>query len=186
MRIRTGLATGLLLVLAVAGCGTADGGGEVATAGGGGSTTSSAAPNADGERAQGLRYSQCMRDNGVPEFPDPEIGKDGGMSLDLPEGVDPQAVDAAQRECKQYLPNGGEPGKADPQVVAKLREYSRCMRENGVPRFPDPTDAGLQVENDELGIDPNSPAFKEAERKCASLRPSGRGDEPGLSDGEGR
>jgi len=186
MRIRTGLVAGLLLVLAVAGCGTADGGDKVATAGGDSSTTSSAAPNADSEREQGLRYSQCMRDNGVPKFPDPEIGKDGGMSLDLPEGVDPQAVDAAQRKCKQYLPNGGEPGKADPQVVAKLREYSRCMRENGVPRFPDPTDAGLQIENDKLGIDPNSPVFKEAEQKCASLRPSGKGDKPGLSDGEGK
>ena len=186
MRIGTGLVTGLLVALCVAGCGSTDGGDGVASAGGASSSASSAAPNADSEREQGLKFAQCMRDNGVPEFPDPKFGDDGGVSLDLPEGVDKATVDAAQEKCKPYMPNGGEPGKADPEVVAQLRVYSQCMRDNGVPNFPDPTDAGLQVDNDKLGVDTNGAVYKAAEEKCATSmpKPPEGGEGPGQSEGE--
>ena len=184
MRIM-GLATALLVVLCGAGCASTGGGDEVASAGGASSATSSTAPNADGERELALKFAQCMRDNGVPEFPDPKFGDDGGVSLNLPEGVDKAAVDAAEQKCKQYMPNGGEPSKADPQIVAQLRVYSQCMRDNGVPNFPDPTDEGLQVDNDKLGVDPNGEVYQAAQEKCADSMPKGPdGEGPGLSEGK--
>jgi hypothetical protein len=172
MRIRAGLALGLLLVLGAAGCGSADGGDGVATAGGRASATSSArAGQPVDDKENWLRFSRCMRENGVPNFPDPEINDGGGVSLSLPAGVDKEKIDAAQATCKQYLPNGGEPQKADPQVVAQQRKFSQCMRENGVPKFPDPTDAGLQVNGDALGMGPDDPTLKAAETACSRHMP---------------
>ena len=30
---------------------------------------------------QGLAFAQCMRENGVPDFPDPQVNGDGGMIM---------------------------------------------------------------------------------------------------------
>jgi hypothetical protein len=156
----------------LAGCGTA-GGDEVATAGGK-STTSNANPAGGDERDNALKFAQCMRDNGLPEFPDPKIGPDGEVQMSTPDGVDQQKADAATEKCRQYLPNGGEPQKIDPQLLDQLRKYSQCMRANGVPNFPDPDEnGGIQIDNDKLGIDPQSPQFKQTEAKCQKLMPGG-------------
>lgn len=171
MRMRMGVAFALLLACVMAGCGDADGDDGVATAGGRASASASAKPDTGDEREQLLRFARCMRENGVPEYPDPEIDSGGGTSLNLPEGVDPRAVQAAEEKCKEHLPNGGEPQKADPEVVKQLRKYSQCMRENGVPKFPDPTDQGLQIDNDKLGMPADDPRFKAAEEKCKRHMP---------------
>ncbi len=156
----------------------------MATANGTGtSPTSSAAPEDDGKE-QALAYSRCMRENGVPEFPDPEFSDGGGVQLSLPEGVDKAAVEAAQEKCKQHLPNGGEPPEADPERAAQALEYSQCMRENGVPKFPDPdASGGIAIEGGP-GLDPMSEEFKAAEAKCEELMPGGPGGERSTS-GEG-
>jgi hypothetical protein len=175
MRTTTVLAVGLLLGLSVAGCGGNSEGDKVATAGGGASAAAS--PTASlGDQDQALKFSQCMRANGVPNYPDPKFDGNGGTSITLPNGIDRQKVDAATQKCKQYLPNGGQPQKADPAVVAQLRKFAQCMRANGVPNFPDPTDAGLQLNNDQLGMDPNDARYQAAQQKCNQYQ-------PGPSDG---
>lgn len=52
-----------------------------------------------------LKYSQCMRANGVPQFPDP--GADGQMPP-LINGIDPESPQfkKADEACKQYAPQG--------------------------------------------------------------------------------
>src|ERR1700722_11152470 len=40
------------------------------------------------DRAQTLKFSQCMRSHGVPNFPDPN--SDGSISIDSSSGIDPQ------------------------------------------------------------------------------------------------
>ncbi|MFD1539217.1 hypothetical protein [Nonomuraea guangzhouensis] len=65
------------------------------------------APNMDGgakadpKMAEQMRkYSQCMRDNGVEAFPDP----DGGMlRMDSAAGEDPD-FKTAQEKCKEFMP----------------------------------------------------------------------------------
>jgi len=122
-----------------------------------------------------LKYSQCMRDNGVPNFPDPKMEDGGGFSLSLPEGADNEKVDAAQEKCKANLPNGGVPEKPDPERLEQMRKYAQCMRENGVPNFPDPSeDGGIALDMGKLGLSgPDDPKLKGAEEKCKSVMPAG-------------
>ncbi|MEV0170103.1 hypothetical protein AB0I00_03090 [Streptomyces sp. NPDC050803] len=49
------------------------------------------------------KMAQCMRDNGVEDFPDPEPGR--GIQLDRGVAEDPD-FEAAQKECDKYAPSG--------------------------------------------------------------------------------
>ena len=147
MRIIARMALGLLLAAGLAGCGGDDGGDGVATAGGTPSATASGTAGNEGDaQALALKFAQCMRENGIPNFPDPTFQDGGGIGIDMPEGTAKATADAAMAACKQYMPNGGEPIKLDPERLAQLRKVARCMRESGYPDFPDPTDEGLQID----------------------------------------
>lgn len=56
---------------------------------------------------QMLALAECMREHGI-DMPDPTT--DGGLSLQLPDGVDREEVDAALEECRETvdLPEPGE------------------------------------------------------------------------------
>jgi hypothetical protein len=62
-----------------------------------------------------------------------------------------------------------------PRGLAKAREaalaHADCMREHGVPNFPDPTVSGsaqgISSSSGGGGINPQSPAFQHAEMICA-------------------
>jgi hypothetical protein len=63
-------------------------------------------------RAQTLKYAQCMRDQGIADFPDPKA--DGSLQVQTAPGSDldptnPAFKDASEA-CKQYLPGGGKGG----------------------------------------------------------------------------
>ena len=51
--------------------------------------------------------------------------------------------------------------------------FSKCMRANGVPNFPDPSTSGGIELNAGSGLDPNSPQFQKAQTKCQKLLPNG-------------
>src|SRR5690348_13337063 len=138
MRFTSGaVVIGALVVLSLGACGPEKAGNGVATAGGGPAEPSSSASAPSNGDDAALKYSACVRANGVPNFPDPD--KNGGLDVDLGKlGVSTDKLDAADRKCKQYMPNGGQPQKIDPEKLALARQYSQCMRENGVPKFPDP------------------------------------------------
>lgn len=173
----------LALLVALAGCGASKEDDGVATAGGAGSEPTSSAAEEGDEIEQALAFSRCMRENGVPDFPDPQEGADGGIQLSLPDGIDPASVEAAREKCKQHLPNGGEPVEPDPEHVAQLREYAQCMRENGVPEFPDPdAGGGIAIEGGP-GLDPLSEEFKAAEATCEDTLPAGGGERSSNTDG---
>jgi hypothetical protein len=59
-------------------------------------------------RAQTLKYSQCMRAHGIKDFPDPN--PEGGLEIKAGPGsdLDPASrlFQSAQEACKQYLPEG--------------------------------------------------------------------------------
>jgi hypothetical protein len=169
MRIRTGLVLGVLLTVTVAGCGKSSGTPGVATASHSGAAASgSATPDAMSDQEHMLRFAQCMRDNGLPDFQDP---KDGNIGV--PNGADPQKVDAAMQKCRPLLPNGGQPRKADPQQMEQLRKYAQCMRDNGIKNYPDPNDQGIALDPGKLGISPNDPKFVAAQQACSKYQPGG-------------
>lgn len=175
MQLRKTLVLGLLLALAAAGCGgTDDGDDGVATAGGNSDSTASASakPEAMTDEERQVRFAQCMRENGV-DMPDPEIDN-GRVRIRAPEGADPQKVQAAMEKCKQYLPNGGERPRGNPEMTEQLRKYAQCMRDNGIPEFPDPSaDGGIQIQGSPGShMNPDDPVFKAAEEACAKYQPA--------------
>ncbi|MEU7927430.1 hypothetical protein [Micromonospora sp. NPDC049107] len=162
------LAIPALLVLALAGCGPADDGGGVATAGGAkDGVTASATPADDSERQ--LAFARCMRENGV-EMPDPEAG--GRPAFRFGENVDPQKVQSAMEKCRDKLPNGGQGPQLNPEQAEQMRTMAKCMRENGVPNFPDPdADGRIQITKGDSGLDLGDPAQRAAMEKCRQYAP---------------
>jgi hypothetical protein len=149
------------LVLTLAGCATS-GAGET------GNTGALATTTAD----KSLQYAQCMRENGVPDYQDP--GPDGGVKIDgKADPAKAKALMEAQGKCRQYAPgvssDGSGPSEAD---VENIRKYAQCMRANGVPNFPDPDSQGRITVDSEGGLKLDSPEFKAADEKCASLKGS--------------
>ncbi|MCU7728000.1 hypothetical protein ODJ79_30145 [Actinoplanes sp. KI2] len=166
---------GTLIVLSLGACAAEKTGNGVATAGNGAAKPASSASAGPGGDDAALKYSACVRANGVPNFPDPN--PQGGLDLDLGKlGVSKETMDAADAKCKQYLPNGGRPQKIDPAKLALAREYSKCMRANGVPKFPDP-DAygGIALDGGKLGVDPVGSTMKAAEKACQKYLGDGGG-----------
>jgi len=135
-------------------------------------------------------FAQCMRDHGI-EMQDPEVVTDdnGGTRTKVQIGPGPsgapqgaigpgpsdEAFKKAQEECRSLLPQGGELGRApSPEDEENMRNFSKCMRENGVENFPDPQPGGGIAISPEMGVNPEDPAFKEAEKKCEALMPMGK------------
>lgn len=162
------------LVLGAAGCGD-DGGG----AGSGGT------PKADDGRKM-REFAACMRRNGV-DMPDP---KDGRVEIRVSGKPGDAAgkngeVEAAQKKCRHLMPNGGRPEKPKPEVLAKMRAFSTCMRDHGVAKFPDPQpDGGMLLKaGPGTGVNPDSRQFKDAQKACEKYSPEGKGP---ILTGKGR
>jgi hypothetical protein len=80
-----------------------------------------------------------MRANGVPNFPDP--GSGGAVRVPIGNNGAAPAFRAAQNKCEKLVPGSGPPGSGPPpsaQTMTKLLKIARCMRQHGVPQFPDP------------------------------------------------
>jgi len=109
-----------------------------------GGASSGSPPSQTQLQHDSLNYAQCMRANGVPNFPDPKAG--GGLFFQAGAGIDPSspAFEAAQAKCKKLLPNGGPPAPGTPthpsaQALAQMVQVAQCMRRHGISDFPDPT-----------------------------------------------
>jgi hypothetical protein len=155
MKLMTAMAAALLLL--AAGCG--------------GDDDAPGTSETSGATDPGVRYAECMRENGVPEFPDPVNGRltiragEGGLNPDSPE------FQAAQEACRHLAPQGGGgTGRRGAEVQAQALEFAKCMRENGVPDFPDPQFSGGAVRMRlPRGVDQSSPQFQAAQQECQSL-----------------
>jgi hypothetical protein len=125
-----------IVALISAGCGSGAPS-QTGSAGGssGAGTTSSA-------REKALRFAECMRDNGVGAFPDPDATGEltidaiaNGTSLDTDGAAFEQAISA----CKDLEPSGFTGRKRGPQKQEIALKFARCIRDNGVEDVPDPT-----------------------------------------------
>jgi hypothetical protein len=101
----------------------------------------SAAKPHDPSASAGIKFSDCMRSHGVPNFPDPSHG---GGGFQIPNGVNPSspAFQSAQNACSKVLPGGGPGGGAGSEhAKLSMLKLARCMRAHGVSSFPDPTNS---------------------------------------------
>lgn len=177
------LLTGLML----GGC-AADGGDGVATL----DDDAPATSEPDGTAAKGdpVKFTECMREHGI-EIEDPDVSE-GAFAVTIPEGADREEMDQAMKACREFMPNGGEPPKLDPETQAKMRAFAECMRRNGVEDFPDPGPGGGLTIDEGSGFDPSSEEFKAAQEECRDEMPvipgapGAPGDEgEGATSGEG-
>lgn len=163
MRLRIGLGLAAAALAFVSGCGGGSDADGVATTGGG----VSASPSASSDPDQGRKFAQCMRDNGIADFPDP--GPDGKM---IPEGFDrkklvSEAGQKAYQACRELSPNGGERRELDSAEQEQLRQWAECMRANGVDvPDPDPNSGGFLGLGGELPFDLDDPKFQAAMEAC--------------------
>jgi hypothetical protein len=123
----------------------------------------------DGAFQQALVYSQCMRANGVPNFPDPQ--KQGkGARVDLPKNADTPELKKALEACRDKMPQGDAEGPNGGSVdSAKLATWVKCMRTK-LPKLPDPDVSGntITVTLKGSGITAGSAAFENAQQACDS------------------
>jgi hypothetical protein len=136
----------------------------------------SGAPSA-ADNGKLVKYSQCMRSHGVPDFPDPTGGR---LMLQFKRGssstLDPNSPQfkTAQQACKSLAPAGLGSGQGiSPQAQARALAFARCMRSHGVPGFPDPTFSGGGIRIQARGVNLASPVAKRAQQACGSLLPGG-------------
>jgi hypothetical protein len=136
-----------LVVLAAIGC-TDDGGPDLPSANNAAPAgTTAAEPRSPLEHER--EFIACMRGEDV-DITDPIPGDTSGRSavkheLDVNgQGSNP-AFQAALEVCMHLLPPPPPEEPADPQTVEQLREFAQCMRDNGVPDYPDPDDTAPAV-----------------------------------------
>jgi hypothetical protein len=121
-----------------------------------------------------VKFSECMRAHGVPQFPDPkQQGNGASLTLDRSSGINPDSAQfkAAQQACRAYAPGGGTNGTVPAKVRQQALAFSACMRKHGVPNFPDPQFTGGGVKVQATGINTQSPQFKAAEQACRANAP---------------
>jgi hypothetical protein len=134
----------------------------------GSSSSDKTASAADPQQAA-LAFAQCMRNNGVPGFPDPDAdGRFRGLGHE--QQGDPK-FRAAQEACRELAPGGEHEKLGDPAFVEQMREFAQCMRDNGLPDFPDPdADGRLRgVGHEQQG----NPKFQAAMETCRPKLPGG-------------
>lgn len=153
----------LLLATALTACGSSGGGQAVPTADQPSSTpTASAGPSST---KAATTFSECMQTHGVA-VAEPQPGK--GLT-----GVDPAltgtpAFKAALEACKDLL-QGGVRGTTEPIDMTKYLAFAKCMRENGLPDFPDPKPGSKDGLFGGSAVDRNSPTFQKASKACNSV-----------------
>jgi hypothetical protein len=123
--------------------------------------------------------SNCMRANGISNFPDPRAGPSGAVGLPISttpgsgtltvEGVtfSGPAFEKAETACKAYLPGaGGPPPPVSASDKAKALAFAKCMRAHGVPNFPDPKFSGGAADKQAPPVNLNAPAVRRAAASC--------------------
>jgi hypothetical protein len=121
--------------------------------------------------AVGVKFSVCMRDHGVSNFPDPEANAGIQIPISLEQNASP-AFTSAQQACQYLVPPGGGPPVASASQKAEALKFAQCMRGHRVSNYPDPTyqdghEIPPPIANPALNLD--SPAFQAASKACQSL-----------------
>jgi hypothetical protein len=137
------LAALAVLAVIVAGCSSTSAG----------TGSSSGGNSAAATHEEAVKFAECMRDNGVSAFPDPDAsgaltidGVVNGSSLDPSSAAWKQAIGA----CKDLQPPGFTGHKRSAQEQEAALKFAQGMRDNGVKDFPDPTPDGPLVDTNRI------------------------------------
>ena len=96
------------------------------------------------------------------------------------QNINPDDMRTAEKASAKYQTRSRAAHLSDEEAVQFKQaalETARCMRENGVKKFPDPTfdeNGGAQIRMvKNMGIDPEDPAFQKAMKACEGTLPMG-------------
>ena len=116
-------------------------------------TTAAAGNNTAANHEQAVKFAECMRTNGVQQFPDPDASGAftietiaNGSSVDTTSATFQKAISA----CKDLEPPGFTGSKRSPEQQAAGIKFAQCIRDNGVPDFPDPDPNGPLVDTNRI------------------------------------
>jgi hypothetical protein len=143
---RTAAALALIATAAmISACGSS----APAGTGRGGNSANNAAANAQ----KAVKFAECMRSNGVSEFPDPSAsdsftidGVVNGSSLNPNAPAFKQALSA----CRGLEPAGFTGSKRSAQQDQAALEFAQCIRAHGVKDFPDPANGQPLVDTNRI------------------------------------
>jgi hypothetical protein len=159
---------GVLLLAALAGCS--------ASVGSQAATTTTTQPD---RVAIWRQVIQCLRDNGMPNLPDPQFDDNGEPQF--PGGDPGDPPERARRACEPIYnrlpPERPPPGEdRPPSDIPALLRFAQCMREHGMTDFPDPKpDGSFPLVGTSIEREGKSPRMLSAMRACRSLNPDPRG-----------
>ena len=159
-RVLTALAV-IATVALISGCGSS----APATGSGGGISTAAA-------HQQAVRFAECIRTNGVSEFPDPDAS--GQFAYGIPSYSSPLNPSSAAWQhaigaCKNLEPAEFMPTSFTPTQLSARLKFAQCVRANGVPDFPDPTATGPLVD---VSNGSSIPGLHATIQKCIRLNPA--------------
>jgi len=132
-----------------------------------------------GPRSSALHLAgQCMRQHGIPGFPDPALNAAGQVTFSktqliaAPKAVIQQALTACRVALDRAgIQAGNSHGLSLPPSPAQLRQivaFARCMRAHGVTGMRDPNPANGQISLPP-GVPKDSPLLQRATQACRSL-----------------
>lgn len=113
--------------------------------------------------------AKCARQNGQPNYPDP-VQDDAG-TWGFPPSADGMEIPAACDSIRRQL--GGKtfgPAPASTADMSKLRQFAKCVREHGLPDWPDPQPDGAFVLPDQIKQGGDQ-FMKDPVRACLDLAP---------------
>jgi hypothetical protein len=140
-----------------------------------GSGTGSSGNKTAANAHKAVKFAECMRNNGVSEFPDP--GASGSFTIDeIVNGssLDPNtpAFEHALSACRNLEPAGFTGSKWSAQQMQDALEFAKCIRANGVTDFPDPVNGQPLVDTNRIpsaATESGMSILDAAMRKCRDL-----------------
>ncbi len=142
-RLRPLAALAMLAVL-VAGCSNAPS--ASSTASHGGSSAGAGANKNVTDLDKAVKFSECMRGNGVPDFPDPDPKGEFAYGV----SVSPAVFTKAAKACKDLEPPGALSSKRTPKQESEALTFAACVRSNGVKDFPDPVNGEPAIDTTKI------------------------------------
>ena len=124
------------------------------------------------------QFAQCVRNHGVPNFPDPTLDAQGRPQL--PPGIQkpPDSVLQACQSILNQLPASMRPPGAPVNDPAMMRRFAVCMRAHGIDDWPDPDANGNFTLPPSLGGLKTNPRWPQVRAvwtgPCRQYDPSGR------------
>jgi hypothetical protein len=155
-----------VVALLLTGCGSGDD--ETPDVVSAGSGPSDAVAPAGDRAGQAERYRDCLLENGVTLLDQPT--EEGLPQVDKARTtVDVLAV--AQEKCRTLVPAGGDAARPAAEDIQARARYAACIRQNGVPEYPDPdpVTGDARISEELAARLKDDPRMRTAEEACQGL-----------------